>query len=376
MPILSQTHSPKHLSRWVILLMTVLVVGLLAACGTTTPTGETAAPVATAAAEEAEPIAVEPTAAPQIVATVAPADAAAELPAQPAGGMPGGVMPGGGGDMPATTATPVVKDAAYATLSETQKLDLYLPEGEGPFPVVVSIHGGGFMMGDKADSMGTSGFDQLLAEGYAVAAVNYRLSGEATFPAAVEDVKAAVRWLRANAAAYNLNPDAIGAWGASAGGNLVAMLGTSCGATEVEGVDLGNADQSSCVQAVVDWFGPTDFLQMDTQFEGTDCPQTHDAADSPESAYLDAPIQDVPELAAQANPITYVTADAPPFLIQHGTADCNVPPQQSQLLYDALTAAGAGASLTLIDGAGHGGTQFWAADNWQMVVDFLNASLK
>jgi acetyl esterase/lipase len=365
MSTLSQTHSSNHLSRLAILLVAVLAAGLLAACGATAPTGEATAPAATAPAA---------TAAPEVAATEAPG-AAAQLPAKPAGGRPGGVMPGGG-DMPATTAVPAVKDAAYATLSEAQKLDLYLPEGEGPFPVVVSIHGGGFMMGDKADAMGTAGFDQLLAEGYAVAAVNYRLSGEATFPAAVEDVKAAVRWLRANAATYNLNPDAIGAWGASAGGNLAAMLGTSCGAAEIEGADLGNADQSSCVQAVVDWFGPTDFLQMDAQFEGTDCPQTHDAADSPESAYLGAPIQDVPELAAQANPITYVTAGAPPFLIQHGTADCNVPPQQSQLLYDALTAAGADAGLTLIDGAGHGGSQFWEAANWQMVVDFLNANLK
>ena len=344
---------------WLAALLLVLVAAV--ACGSTTAnsTGATETSPNDATAEAS---AVEPT-------------AAAEPTAIPAGARPAdGVMPGGGGA--ATTATPAAQDVAYATASATQKLDLYLPEGDGPFPVVISVHGGGFMMGDKADAMGTTGFDQLLAEGYAVAAVNYRLSSEAKFPAAIEDVKAATRWLRANAASYNLDPDHFGAWGASAGGNLVALLGTSCGADDIEGADLGNADQSSCLQAVVDWFGPTDFLQMDTQFAGTSCPQTHDAADSPESQYLGAPVQDVPQLAAQANPITYITAEAPAFLIQHGTADCNVPPQQSQLLYDALTAAGVNATLNQIDGAGHGCAEFSDAANMQVVIDFLNANLK
>ena len=182
------------------------------------------------------------------------------------------------------------------------------------------------------------GADEFLANGYAVASVDYRLSGEALAPAQIQDVKAAVRWLRANASKYNLDPQKFAAFGQSAGGNLVALLGTSCGAAALEGAELGNADQSSCVQAVVDWFGPTDFLQMDQQFAGTSCPATHDAADSPESLVVGAPIQTVPDKVQLVNPITYVTADAPAFLIQHGTADCNVPPQQSQLLYDALKA--------------------------------------
>jgi acetyl esterase/lipase len=357
----------SRLARPAALAALLLVLLAAVACGgATAGTGGESEPAAVeATAAPVEALAEEPTAATE--PTVEPATALRERPA-------GGVMPGGGGA--ATTATPVAQDVAYATASETQKLDLYLPEGDGPFPVVISVHGGGFMMGDKADAMGTTGFDQLLAEGYAVAAVNYRLSGEAEFPAAIDDVKAATRWLRANAAEYNLDTDNFGAWGASAGGNLVALLGTSCGAADIEGADLGNADQSSCVQAVVDWFGPTDFLQMDAQFAGTSCPQTHDAADSPESQYLGAPVQDVPELAAQANPITYVTAEAPPFLIQHGTADCNVPPQQSQLLYDALTAAGVDATLNLLDGAGHGGAEFSDAANMQLVVDFLNTNLK
>ncbi|WP_255603930.1 alpha/beta hydrolase [Oscillochloris sp. ZM17-4] len=267
---------------------------------------------------------------------------------------------------------------AYASLSAAQKLDLYIPEGAGPFPVVVSIHGGGFMMGDKADPMGTSGVDQLLAAGYAVAATNYRLSGEALAPAQIQDLKAAVRFLRASAATYALDPAHIAAWGGSAGGSLAALLGTSCGVAELEGADLGNADQSSCVQAVVDWFGPIDFLQMDQQFAGTSCPQTHDAADSPESQLLGAAIQTVPDKAKMVNAITYVSATSPPFLIQHGTADCNVPPQQGQLLYDALVPAIGADMVTLnfIEGAGHGGAEFLSDANMQALIGFLDAHLK
>ena len=177
-------------------------------------------------------------------------------------------------------ATPTFKDVVYATASATQKLDVYLPEGDGPFPLIINVHGGGFMMGDKSNPASA---DEFLAAGYAVASVDYRLSGEALAPAQIQDVKAAVRFLRANAEQYKLDPQQFAAFGQSAGGNLAALLGTSCGAAALEGADLGNADQSSCVQAVVDWFGPTDFLQMDQQFAGTSCPVTHDAADSPES---------------------------------------------------------------------------------------------
>jgi hypothetical protein len=132
--------------------------------------------------------------------------------------------------------------------------------------------------------------------------------------------------LSANAAKYNLDPQRFAAFGQSAGANLAATLWTSCGVAALEGAELGNSDQSSCVQAVVDWFGPTDFLQMDKQFAGTSCPVNHDAANSPESMVIGAAIQTVPEKTQAANPITYVSAKAPPFLIQHGTADCNVPP--------------------------------------------------
>ena len=267
-------------------------------------------------------------------------------------------MPAGGPGGASTFASvdPSFIDLAYADQSEAQKLDLYLPTtGDGPFPVVMMVHGGGFMFGDKADGAGLTGVDQLLEAGYAVASINYRLSGEATWPAQIYDAKAAVRFLRANAAQYNLDPERFGAWGASAGGNLVAMLGTTCDVTELEGADLGNADQSSCVQAVVDWFGPIDFLAMDTQFAGTECPANHDAANSPESMLVGAPIQTVPDIVATTNPMNYIDTTDAPFLIQHGSADCNIPPVQGKNLADVLGAER--ATYSLIDSAGHGGSQ-------------------
>ncbi|NUQ05284.1 MAG: alpha/beta hydrolase [Anaerolineae bacterium] len=281
-----------------------------------------------------------------------------------------------------TTLTPVLDNAPYADLSETQTLTLYVPEdGDGPFPLVIFIHGGGFMMGDNT-MYGAEEIDPVVAAGYAVASLNYRLSGEAIFPAAVEDVKSAVRWLRANAETYNLDPDRFAAWGGSAGGNLAAMLGTSGDVAEFDNPDLGNEDVSSRVQAVVDQFGPLDFLQMDPQFAAsTVCPASavnHDAANSPESMYLGAEIQTVPELAAAANPITYVTDDDPPFFIQHGTADCNVPPEQSQQLYDALVdvIGEANVTLTFIEGAGHATSEFRTAENVAAVIAFLDEALQ
>ncbi len=286
------------------------------------------------------------------------------------------VLPGGSGNF--TSVEPTHKDLAYASDSDTQKLDLYLPEGDGPFPLVIMVHGGGFMFGDKADGMGLTGVDQLLADGYAVSSINYRLSGEATYPAQIYDAKAAVRFLRANAEQYKLDPDKFGAWGASAGGNLVALLGTTCGVAELEEAELGNAEQSSCVQAVVDWFGPIDFLKMDEQFAGTSCAQDHNAADSPESKLVGAEIQSVPDVVATTNPMNYISDDDAPFLIQHGSADCNIPPIQGKNLADALAPAiGAeNATYTLIDGAGHGGEQFETEANVKLVLEFLATHLK
>ena len=286
------------------------------------------------------------------------------------------VIPGGSSAF--ASVDPTHKDLAYATISDTQKLDLYIPTtGNGPFPVVIMVHGGGFMFGDKADGAGLTGVDQLLAAGYAVASINYRLSGEAIYPAQIYDAKAAARFLRANAETYNLNPDKFGAWGASAGGNLVSLLGTTCGVTELEG-DLGNNDQSSCVQAVVDWFGPIDFLKMQEQYEGTGCSSSTNDASSPESKLIGAAIQTVPDKVALTNPMNYITADDAPFFIENGTADCNIPPVQNKNLAEALSAVIGADMVTYVslEGAGHGGSQFETDENLKLVIGFLNTYLK
>ena len=295
---------------------------------------------------------------PAAQSTAAPAASAsaAASAALPSGGRPG--SPGGVAAGPAATYSNV----AYASTSSSQVLDIWMPDGTtGPVPLVIFVHGGAFKGGDK--SMEGGNVASVLAAGYAAASLNYRLSGEALFPAAVQDVKAAVRFLRANAAQYGLDPDRFAAWGESAGGNLVAMIGTTGDqATVLDDPALGNADVSSAVQAVVDLYGPTDFLQMDAQFAAAPpaaCNgqvQAHDPADSPESVYLGAAIQTVPDQAAAANPITYVTTakSLPVFLIAHGDSDCLVPNQQSQILHEALQAAGATSTFNLVQGAGHG----------------------
>ena len=207
-----------------------------------------------------------------------------------------------------------------------------------------------------------------------MAAVNYRLSQHAVFPAQVEDAKAAIRWLRANAKAYNLDPERIGIWGASAGGHLVALLGSSGGVTDLEGQG-GHADQSSRVQAVVDFFGPTDFLQMDAHA----LPKSgmkHDPPHSPESRLIGGAIQENREKTGRANPIKYVTREAPPFFIVHGEQDPLVPIHQSELLDQALQQAKCNVTFYKIAGAGHGGPEF-SSDMMQAAVQaFFDKHLK
>jgi len=272
-------------------------------------------------------------------------------------------------------------DIPYAGLSEAQKLDVYLPgEGNGPFPVILAIHGGGFMAGDKRD-LQLEPMLNGLKRGYAVIAINYRLSGEATWPAQIHDCKAAVRWIRANADKYKLDGNRIAAWGGSAGGHLASMLGTSAGVEKLEGAALGNADQSSRVQAVINWFGPTDFLKMDMQLResGAVNPMIHSIPTSPESILLGNNLEDVPELVREANPGTYVSADDPPFFIQHGTEDSLVPYQGSVLLArqlgEVLTAKN--VSLELFPATGHGnGPAFYTAYNMDKIFHFMDLHLK
>jgi acetyl esterase/lipase len=270
-------------------------------------------------------------------------------------------------------------DLAYAEISPAQRLDIYLPNtGEGPFPVFVYVHGGAFAIGDKAHDQ-TGPYFLGLDYGYAVVAINYRLSGEATFPAAVHDVKAAIRWLKAHGKEYELDVDRIVAGGQSAGANLASVVGMTNGLGLFEDPALGNADYSGDVQAVVDQFGPTDFLKMDEQLTaGGLGPANHSESTSPESRYVGGRITEVPGRVRRADPMTYVHKDIPPTLIQHGSADDHVPVQQS-LEFAKVIEEKAGRDrfeLQLLEGAGHAGPEFWTRENMSKVFVFLDQVLK
>ncbi|MDJ0534055.1 MAG: alpha/beta hydrolase [Xenococcaceae cyanobacterium MO_207.B15] len=241
----------------------------------------------------------------------------------------------------------IIRDLEYATYQhqgETKQLllDLYLPVVEGsqqPQPLLIYIHGGGWLEFSKEICPG----EIVAKKGYAIACINYRYSTEAIFPAQIHDAKAAVRWLRANATQYNLDPSKFGAWGASAGGHLSLLLGTSGGVAELEG-NQGNLDVSSEVQAVCNWFAPTDFTQVPPAFSepfNPEIPQKYRGV--PWLLYtkvtyklLGGAVAENLELAALANPITYIDSKDPPVLVVHGELDKIVPISQSEILVEAL----------------------------------------
>ena len=244
--------------------------------------------------------------------------------------------------------TVVQKDIVYQTVGGRElPLDLYIPAGATePLPLVIWIHGGGWKGGSKNR---INRCVDVLKHGYALASVEYRLSGEAKFPAAIEDCKAAVSYLRWKAPNLGLDPDRFGAWGSSAGGHLVALLGTT---NDVADFDTHPVTKNAppTVQAVCNWFGPTDFLRMNDVPGRID----HDAADSPESLFIGGPIQDHPEKTQRANPITYVSPSDPPMLLMHGENDQAVIYLQSELLYAALQEAGVRSHLHKVKNGDHG----------------------
>jgi acetyl esterase/lipase len=296
---------------------------------------------------------------------------------------------------------PTHPDLSYAVVGGRDlMLDLYLPaSGATPYPLLVWIHGGGWSGGSRFPAPGHA--LRMRDHGFAVASISYRLSGQAalwggepvTFPAQIHDVRAAIRWLRANAVAYQLDSQRIAVWGSSAGGHLAALAGTSGNDPELEGNVGVHLDQSSAVQAAVDYYGPTDLFMMTADV--TTPPGSmidHDAPNSPESrligysqpgqgigvlrANIDNPAPPFPALVlkvVQANPQTWVDADDPPFMIVHGTADTSVPFGQSVRLLDTLSAFGHTPVFVPVEGAGHGGFPSTVADQ---VHAFLLATLQ
>ncbi len=276
---------------------------------------------------------------------------------------------------PSTTFDPAKlgsteKDIPYCSLSdnEAQLMDVYYPdEGDEPWPVAVYVHGGGWVSGDKSSGAGYRLVEPLRKNGYLVVSVNYRLSPEYLFPTHIEDVKCAIRHLRAKAAFYNLDPERIGAFGGSAGGHLVALLGTTDPASGLEGSGEYQ-EYSSRVQAVVDLFGPTDEeafcipSKIETVFGADSCEE---------------------EIITIASPMTYITADDPPFMILHGDQDDVVPIRQSERLHEALTAEGVPSTFITVENAGHGFLR--AGDGelnpsmrviLEMVLDFFDQHLR
>ena len=270
-------------------------------------------------------------------------------------------------------------DIPYARLSPAQQLDIYLPDdGDGPFPVIIHIHGGGFEIGDKRD-IHVLAYLKALQRGYALVSVNYRLSGEAVFPAGLQDIKACIRWIRANGRAYHLDSERLAACGGSAGGNYAAMVCLTASVSEFDDPGLGNAEFPCHVQAAVDMFGPTDFLKMDAQLDENGYgPGDHGSATSPESKYLGAKLSDVPLKVELANPMTYVHEHMPPLLIQHGRLDTMVPVQQSMIFVDKLEkyVSPERFEFDIIEGAGHGDPLFETDENMQRVFAFLDRYLK
>jgi len=251
-------------------------------------------------------------------------------------------------------------DVSYAKDSKSQVLDVYLPDtGNGPFPVLVVIHGGGWEMGDKSDFQVITIIESAVARGYAVASINYRLSGEAIFPSQIYDVKAAIRFLKANTNEYSLNPEKFAAWGNSAGGHLAALVGTSEGVSSLEDLRMGNSNQSSRVNAVVTWFG--EFELSKTDF----------------SPPLKKLFGGNPELVKLADVNKYITKDDPPFLIQHGSSDDIAPVTQSvQFATDLYKVLGKDkVTLDILLGEPHGGSRFEAPENIEKVFSFLDSVL-
>jgi acetyl esterase/lipase len=270
---------------------------------------------------------------------------------------------------------------------DRQQLDIFLPpnyQEMEKLPVLVWIHGGSWQSGSKDDMkmilplmpLLMGGKKNFVGQGYACVSINYRFIRQAPFPAQIEDCKAAIRWLRANAKTYNLDPERIGVWGVSAGGHLSAILGTS---PHVKQFEVGeNLDQSSAVQAVCDIFGPTDFTiifekpteELAKLLEGQDL-------DALSRLALGGTVSEKRELLTLMSPIAHITKDCPPFLIIHGTEDKLVPFSQSERFYDALKKAEIDVAFEIVEGGGHDQTILTQSRGlFPKISDFFEKNVK
>jgi acetyl esterase/lipase len=277
------------------------------------------------------------------------------------------VAPSAGQDKPASPPVARYDDLIYAEVDEqTLRLDLRVPRGKKP-PLVVYIHGGSWRAGSRKNPP----CSWLVDEGFALASISYRFSTVATFPAQIHDCKAAIRKLRAWADKYGYDATKVGVIGTSAGGHLAALLGTSGDVAELEGTVGGAADQSSRVEAVVDYYGPADFpLRSKTH------PARAEAVGSSSFGLFGGPVSQKMELATMASSVTHASKDDPPLLIIHGDKDTTVLMDQSESLMAAYKKAGLAPELIVVPGGKHGGSEYFTGENRNRVVEFLNQQLR
>jgi acetyl esterase/lipase len=259
---------------------------------------------------------------------------------------------------------------------DAQKLDLYLPEKtvDRPLPLIVHIHGGGWMGGNKFPCPVVG----MVGKGYVVASVEYRFSQKAKFPAQIQDCQAALRWLRANSKQHNIDPDRVGVVGGSAGGHLSALVGTAGGKKAFAPIG-GNEDQSDRVQAVCDIFGPANFSTVMKQADDDKNVRNIFKFNSPSDPYsqlIGVSLEGNKEKTDAVSPVHYVSKDTPPILILHGTHDSLVPYAQSEELVAALKAKGVPVWLQTLPGSGHGGPAFGKPSVIALMANFFDKHLK
>lgn len=302
--------------------------------------------------------------------------------------------PGGSTGTAATstlTPVPIVPERLDLTYADDgmpeHKLDLYLPKadtdkGPGPFPTVVWVHGGGWAGGDKRDITGdeiqmNQVKDILLEHGYALAPVNYRLVPNGTFPEPMQDIAAAVRYLKKHAGEYGLDPERFVIAGDSAGGHLATMVGMTSDKPELQG-SLGVTDTDTKVDAIVGYFGLYDLTQRTEDQRSGPCQRAKPGAESSHGRLIGAD-PDSPQgeaIAAKASPVTYVNAHTPPVLLFHGRQDCTTPPPQAERFEAALKAAGVPTELTFID-APHADPRFFETQELKdQLIRFLDTHVK
>ena len=246
-------------------------------------------------------------------------------------------------------------------------LDLYLPTPVNNPPLVLGSHGGGWKSGSRKGVK----MPWLPSEGYAVASISYRLTDKAIFPAQIHDCKGALRWLRANAEKYGYNADKVVVSGSSAGGHLAALMGTSAEVDSLEGTTGGNLEQSSRGQAVIDFYGATDFvLRSKTQ------PKRANEESSVVYRLLGGGADKKTELAQLASAAWHVTPDDPPFLVVHGDKDNTVLLAQSERIVEVYEEAHLPIELIIIEGGGHGGKGFFEGSTKDKTLQFLKMHLR